>query len=77
MPGMMTDAQMGQLTAATGAQFDKLFLQMMIVHHQGALTMAKTEKADGENTAALALADSIISSQSAEITIMQALLKVL
>ncbi|MET3808408.1 uncharacterized protein (DUF305 family) [Nakamurella sp. UYEF19] len=77
MPGMMTDAQMGQLTAATGAQFDKLFLQLMIVHHQGALTMAKTEKADGGNTAALALADSIMSSQSAEITTMQDLLKAL
>jgi uncharacterized protein (DUF305 family) len=77
MPGMMTDAQMGQLTAATGAQFDKLFLQLMIVHHQGALTMAKTEKADGGNTAALDLADSIMSSQSAEITTMQDLLKAL
>jgi uncharacterized protein (DUF305 family) len=75
MPGMMTDAQMGQLTAAKGTQFDKLFLQLMIVHHQGALTMAKTEKADGGNTAALALADSIIASQSAEITTMQDLLK--
>ncbi len=77
MPGMMTDAQMGQLTAATGAQFDKLFLQLMIVHHQGALTMANTEKAAGGNTAALALADSIISGQSAEITTMQDLLKAL
>lgn len=77
MPGMMTDAQMGQLTAATGAQFDKLFLQLMIVHHQGALTMAETEKGDGGNTAALALADSIMSGQSAEISTMQDLLKAL
>ena len=75
MPGMMTDAQMSQLTAAKGTQFDKLFLQLMIVHHQGALSMARTETADGGNTAALALADSIISSQSAEITTMQGLLK--
>ena len=75
MPGMMTDAQMSQLTAAKGTQFDKLFLQLMIVHHQGALTMANTERTDGGNTAALALANSIISSQSAEITTMQDLLK--
>ncbi|MET3805317.1 uncharacterized protein (DUF305 family) [Nakamurella sp. UYEF19] len=74
MPGMMTDAQMGQLAAASGADFDKLFLQLMIVHHQGALTMAETEKAQGKNPAALALAASIITSQSAQITTMQGLL---
>ncbi len=49
MPGVMTDTQMSQLTAATGTAFDKLFLQMMIVHHQGALTMAQTETAQGGN----------------------------
>ncbi len=75
MPGMMSGAQMDQLTAATGGAFDKMFLQLMITHHQGALTMAKTEKASGKNTAALALADSITSSQTAEITQMQGLLK--
>ncbi len=75
MPGMMSDQQMNQLTAANGAAFDKLFLQLMISHHQGALTMAKTETASGKNPAALALATSITTSQSAEITEMQSLLK--
>jgi uncharacterized protein (DUF305 family) len=75
MPGMMSDAQMTQLTAASGAAFDKLFLQLMITHHQGALTMAKTEKAAGQNPSALALANSIITSQTAEIATMQDLLK--
>ena len=75
MPGMMSDAQMTQLTAATGPAFDKLFLQMMIVHHQGALTMAKTETAQGNNPAALTLAKSITTSQTAQINQMQDMLK--
>ena len=75
MPGMMSDAQMSQLTAATGTAFDRLFLKLMIVHHQGALDMARTEQSDGVNPSAHALAGSIITGQSAEITRMQDLLK--
>lgn len=41
MPGMLTEAQMRQLAAARGADFDKLFLTGMIQHHGGALTMVK------------------------------------
>ena len=75
MPGMMTDEQMQQLTAATGAAFDKMFLEMMIAHHEGAIEMSKTEKGSGQNTDALALADAITSSQTAEISEMKALLQ--
>lgn len=75
MPGMMSGEQMTQLTAATGAAFDKMFLQLMIAHHQGALEMSKTEKTSGQNPDAQALADSITSSQTAEIATMQELLK--
>ena len=39
MPGMLTPQQMEQLSAAKGAEFDRLFLTFMIQHHQGALTM--------------------------------------
>jgi uncharacterized protein (DUF305 family) len=39
MPGMLTPAQMGQLDGARGGEFDRLFLEFMIQHHQGALTM--------------------------------------
>lgn len=75
--GMMSDADMSQLAAATGVEASRLFLQQMIVHHQGALRMATTEMADGENPAALELANAIVSSQTAEIAEMQALLKTL
>ena len=77
MPGMMSDAQMQQLTAATGADFDRLFLELMIVHHQGAIEMADTQIAEGSNPAALALAESIKTSQTAEIAEMQQLLQTL
>jgi uncharacterized protein (DUF305 family) len=77
MPGMMSDAQMQELTDATGADFDRLFLQLMIVHHQGAIEMSDTEIAQGSNPAALALAESIKTSQAAEIAEMQQLLNTL
>ena len=77
IPGMMSDADMQQLTAASGTEFDRLFLQQMIVHHQGALEMAGTELAQGSSAAALALAQSIKTSQTAEITEMQQMLQTL
>lgn len=77
MPGMMSDEQMQELTDATGAEFDRLFLEMMIMHHQGAIEMAATEIAEGSNPAALALAESITTSQTAEIAEMQQLLQTL
>ena len=39
MPGMLTPAQMAELDAARGPEFDRLFLTYMIQHHQGAVTM--------------------------------------
>ena len=74
MPGMMTDEQMDQLTAATGADFDRMFLEMMTAHHQGAIDMARTEQADGSNPQAVALARSIETSQTAEVAEMAQLL---
>lgn len=39
MPGMLTPAQLQELTAASGREFDRLFLRLMIQHHEGAVTM--------------------------------------
>jgi len=74
MPGMLSDADLKQLEAAKGAEFDKGWLGMMIEHHQGAVDMAKTELAQGGNADAKALAQKIIDAQQAEITEMQGLL---
>lgn len=41
MPGMLTEAQMNQLDAARGPEFDRLFLIFMIQHHRGAVSMVK------------------------------------
>jgi uncharacterized protein (DUF305 family) len=73
--GMMSAQDMANLDKLSGKSFDQAFLQMMIKHHQGAITMAKTEQAQGSSADAKALADSIVTSQSAEITEMQKLLK--
>jgi len=42
MPGMLTDAQLKELDAARGTEFDRLFLTFMIRHHRGAVTMVKS-----------------------------------
>lgn len=75
MPGMMSAEQMHGLGQATGASFDRSFLQMMIMHHEGAVGMARAELADGTNPDARALATAIVDQQAAEVARMQDLLK--
>ena len=74
MNGMMTESQMNELSQATVAELDQLYLELMIAHHEGAIEMAQTELKDGRNPAALKLAQEIIDTQQAEIKQMQALL---
>jgi len=74
MAGAMSPADMTSLAGSTGAAFDRMWTQMMTVHHQGAVTMARTELTDGANPEAKALAQAIITSQTAEITQLQKLL---
>lgn len=75
MPGMMSSADVSKLKKASGADFDRMFLTMMIAHHQGAIQMAKTEESSGMNTDAVALAKQIETAQAAEIKTMRVLLK--
>ena len=75
MEGMMTGEQMDAMAAMTGADFDQTWLQMMIAHHEGAVSQSQTVKANGSNADVLALADTIITAQQGEITEMQALLQ--
>ena len=74
MSGMMTGEDMGMLENANGMDFDRMFLTMMIEHHEGAVEMAQTEVADGENPDAIAMAEQIISTQEAEIEQMKGML---
>ncbi|GAB3610777.1 hypothetical protein GCM10027414_29030 [Humibacter ginsengiterrae] len=73
MPGM-TPSDMEDLKAATGTAFDKKFLSLMIEHHQGAVDMAKQEQSGGKDAAAKKLANSIVTSQTAEISEMRTML---
>lgn len=75
MGGADQDAAMTELAAATGADFDRSFLQLMIEHHRSALTMAETELAEGESPQALELAQTIIDAQETEIAEMEQLLQ--
>ena len=75
MDGMMTAEQMDSMAAMTSTEFDKTWLEMMIAHHEGAITQSETVKADGSNADVLALADQIITAQQGEITEMKALLQ--
>jgi len=72
MPGMMTAEQMDSLQAAKGADFNKLWLKMMIEHHQGAIEMAEDVLATTNSTEVAALARAITQAQQGEIEQMQA-----
>jgi len=73
MDGMLSNAQMAALAAATGEAFDKLFLNGMIAHHKGAITMAKLV-VNSSNAEAAELAQTMIDSQTKQIELMESLL---
>lgn len=74
MPGMMSADQMTALAEAQGTTFDRLFLELMTEHHQGAVEMSQTEISDGEDPQAVELARTIEADQTAEIAEMQQML---
>ena len=73
----MSAEDMQSLSGAQGAEAAKLFLTQMIEHHKGAITMAQTEVADGQNAQAKAMAQNIITTQEQEITTMEEILPTL
>ncbi|GAA1116664.1 DUF305 domain-containing protein [Arthrobacter flavus] len=74
MDGMLDEDQMADLEAAEGDEAVGLFLESMIEHHDGAVDMAQEEIDNGENPAAIALAETIAETQQAEIKEMEQLL---
>ncbi|GGF45516.1 DUF305 domain-containing protein [Microbacterium sorbitolivorans] len=75
--GMMDESAMTALDDADGADAARLFLEGMLMHHEGAIDMAETELADGQFPDALELAQQVIDGQSAEITTMNDILDTL
>ncbi|MGC5168732.1 DUF305 domain-containing protein [Luteimicrobium sp. DT211] len=74
MSGMMSDSDMTALDTASATDAGQLFLQQMVEHHTSAVDMAKAEVDKGKNTDAVAMAKSIVSSQTEQITQMQDML---
>lgn len=67
MQGMLTERQMDRLAAARGTAFDRLFLESMIRHHEGAVTMARDLLGSGSEALAIELAADVALGQEAEI----------
>lgn len=72
--GMMSENDMAALRGASGPDFDRMFLEMMIRHHGGAIEMARAEQRDGRFPDAVALAGTIESTQTTEVETMKGLL---
>ena len=74
MPGMASEADLQRFRASSGQALDVAFLQLMLRHHQGGLSMMQTETAQGRVPVVTALARSMTTSQTAEVTTMTQLL---
>lgn len=74
MPGLATPAQIAELTAASGVEAEKIFLTLMIAHHQGAIEMAESVLDRADNTSVLTFANGVVLSQTSEIELMQSML---
>ena len=74
MPGLATPEQVASLKAATGVEAERIFLTLMIAHHQGGVEMAQAVLARTDNRVVVDLATSIVQAQTSEIAVMQQML---
>ena len=80
MPGMLSDAQMQELEAARGRDFDRLFLTYMIQHHKGAVTMVQelfAKDGTAQDETVFKFASDVNVDQSTEIARMERMLLML
>lgn len=75
MVGMLSPAEMAQLSKARGRQFDEMFLRRMIRHHAGAVQMAGVVAADGSDLTVSGVAADVSVVQNSEIARMRDLLR--
>jgi uncharacterized protein (DUF305 family) len=78
MPGMLTASEMQQLSHANEAEFDRLFLTLMIKHHEGALVMVEelfSTPGAGQQSDTFAFASDVDADQRTEIARMSAMLR--
>ncbi len=80
MPGMLTPDQLSRLESARGPDFDRLFLEYMIIHHQGAITMVDQlfgARGAGQDETVFRFASDVYADQTTEIRRMQGMLAAL
>ncbi|WP_051973615.1 DUF305 domain-containing protein [Cryobacterium sp. MLB-32] len=70
MPGLATDAEVASLTAASGIEADRIFLTLMIRHHQGAIEMADAVLDRTSTSTVRTFATAVVASQQSEIDLM-------
>lgn len=78
MPGMLTAEQLARLESASGEEFDRLFLELMIFHHEGALIMVEqlfATEGGGQDTEIFQFASHVDSDQRIEILRMRRMLQ--
>lgn len=69
--GSSMDQMMQSMTGKTGDEFDRSFMEAMIVHHQGAIEIATQAKQNANHPEIMKMADDIISAQTGEINMMR------
>ncbi|MBI2022642.1 DUF305 domain-containing protein [Candidatus Daviesbacteria bacterium] len=69
--GSSMQDMMGSLKDKSGDEFDKVFIESMIIHHQGAINMAEQAKVNAFHDELKKMADDIISAQTKEIETMR------
>jgi len=79
MPGMLTEEELARLGAATGDEFDRLFLELMIRHHEGALVMVADlfSAGGGQEAEIFQFASHVDADQRAEVARMREMLNIL
>lgn len=75
MPGLATAQQVSKLQSLTGVPAERYFLELMIAHHTGGVEMANALLDRSTESTATALAQSVVTAQSSEITLMKSLLR--
>ena len=78
MPGMLTEEELARLAGATGDEFDRLFLEYMIRHHEGALVMVADlfSSGGGQEAEVFRIASNVDADQRAEIARMRGMLTI-
>ena len=77
MPGMLTAEEMASLAGAEGVAFDRLFLELMIKHHRGAVTMVENllrQPGAAQDSVLFGFTSDVVADQTAEINRMDAMM---